>query len=265
MKKWMAVALAGLLAAGCDDGTGISGARVAVDFSTTPTTAASIMGFGTPIAASIDVPGSNGVLTLDTVHVILNEFELERVEDLAGCDSAETDDHDACEEFEVGPALLELPLDGGTTTAVSADVQPGEYGQLEFEIEDLEDDEDDPSEAEAIADLRDDILARFDDWPREASMRLVGTFTPTEGDPISFRAYAEAEIEVELEFDTPFVVTEEDVSRVVTVELDPSSLFKRPDGSVLNLAEYDYPSSGRVLAFEFEMENGFEGVDHDDD
>ena len=96
-------------------------------------------------------------------------------------------------------------------------------------------------------------------------MRLVGTFTPTDGDPVPFRVYVEAEIEVELEFDTPFVVTADDVSRTITVELDPNDWFLLGNGSVVNLAQYDYPTTGMVPEFEVEIENGFKSVEHDDE
>ncbi|MGK7313169.1 MAG: hypothetical protein ACN0LA_13095 [Candidatus Longimicrobiales bacterium M2_2A_002] len=266
MRKWIAVALVGLVATACDESTGLGGStQVSVDFATRATTSASVLGFG-QVARSMDVNGSNGVLTLDTVHVIVNEFELERVEDLAGCDSTSAgEDDDFCEEFETGPSLLNLPLEGGTSTAVMADIPEGEYDEIEFEIEDLEDDEDDPVEAAEIEDLRTEILAQFPDWPRKGSVRVVGTFTPTGGDPVPFTVYAEAEIEVELEFASPFVVTADDVSRTITVEFSPSDWFLRDDGSVLDLSQYDYDTTGMVPEFDVEIEDGFEGAEHDDD
>lgn len=265
MRKWIAVALVGLVAVACDESTGLgSGAQVSVEFATQASTTSSLLGFG-QVARSVDVEGSNGVLTLDTVHVILNEFELERVEDLTGCDSTSaSDDDDFCEEFEADPTLLSLPLEGGTSTAVTAEIPEGEYDELEFEIEDLEDDEDDPVEAAAIEELRTEILAQFDDWPREASIRLVGTFTPTGGDPVPFKVYVAAEIEVELEFDTPFIVTADDVTRTITVGLSPSDWFLTGTGSVLDLSQYDYDSTGMVPELEVEIENGFKSVEHDD-
>lgn len=284
MKKLMTVVLAAVLVAACDEGTGPNGTRVAIEFATAASSS-SILGFGA-VAASIDVEGSNGVLILDTMHVIVNEFELERVGASAGCDDDEAglefaadddgmdedepedddlEDDDDCEEFETGPSLQSLPLDGGTTTVVSADVTEGEYGFVEFEIEDLEDDEDDLVEAGWIDELRAMINEEFDTWPEQASMRVVGTFTPTDGDPVSFVTFVEAEIEVELAFDSPFVVTAEDVNRTVTVEWSPADLLLRGDGTVLNLADYDYESTGMVPELELEVENGFKHVEHDDD
>ena len=263
MRKMLAAALVALVAVACDEGTGINGgAQVSVDFATR-SGSTSMLGFGGALQ-SVDVQGSNGTLTLDTAHVILNEFELEYVEDLADCDSATAGD-DVCEEFEAGPSLLSLPLEGGgTTTAVTVEIPVGEYSELEFEIEDLEDDEEDPIEAQQIEELRQEILAQFDDWPRKASMRLIGTFTPTDGDPVPFKVYVEAEIEVELAFQTPFVITEDDVARTITVDLVPSDWFLLGDGTVIDLSQYDFASTGMVPEFEAEISNGFKSVEHDD-
>lgn len=271
MRKLAVLALAAMAATACDEGTGLNGTRVGVELAL-PTQSASVassvsssaVGFEGATAASIDISGSNGVLTLDTVHVILAEFELEHMDnDGEDCDSVSVGT--SCEEFEAPPSLVRLPLDGGTMTAVSAEVQPGQYGQIEFEIEDLDDDEDDPVEQQQIHELRDAILAEFDDWPRQASMRIVGSFTPDGAiDAIPFVVYVEAEIEVELDFQSPFVVTEEDVTRTVTVELDPADWVRLGNGTVINLADYDYASTGLVPELEAEIENGFHSVEHDD-
>ena len=274
MKKLMVgvIALAAVTATACEEGTGtgLNSTRVAIEFATPVSMSASMLGFGGSVARSVDVDGSNGVLTLDTIHVIVNEFEMERVEGMA-CDSTamggddDDGDDDGCEEFEAPPTLMQLPLDGGATTAVTADVPEGEYDELEFEVEDLEDDEDDVGEAVRIDSLRSAIIDEFGEWPHEASMRVVGSFTPTEGEAIPFVVYVEAEIEVELEFDAPFVVTPEDVSRTVTVELSPRDWFTRGDGSVIDLSQYDYATTGQVPEFEVEIEDGFKSVEHDDD
>ena len=262
MTRWAVLALAVLFGAACDAGTGLNGPTVAVQFGT-PTGTTSYSVLGGALVSSIDVQGSNGTLTLDTVHVILNEFELEQVERVDDCDASGTGN--PCREFEAPPSLLNLPLEGGSATAVSADIPEGEYDELEFEIEDLEDDEEDPVKAQQIEELRNAILDEFGVWPREASMRVVGSFTPTDGEAIPFVVYLEAEVEVELEFATPFVVTEDDVSRTITVELLPADWFLLGDGSVMDLSEHDYESTGSVPEFEVEIENGFKSVEHDDE
>lgn len=277
MRRIVGVLVLAAAVAACDDGTGLNGeAAVSVDFvSQGATTSGSLLGSPAALtAAAIALDGTNGVLTLETAHVVLNEFELERADDLAGCDddsssdddgSDDGSDDDSCSEIEQGPLFLELPLESGERTSVSGQVPAGVYDEIEFEIEDLEDDADEPGEAERIAALLAEIRGQFPEWPREASMRVAGTFTPEGGEAEPFVAYFEAEIEIEMEFDTPFEVTESDVSRTITVELDPRDWFVRSDGTVMDLTEWDYASTGRVLEFEVEIENGFKTVEHDDD
>lgn len=272
MRLRVLVAAVAALAVGCGDATGPGvGSQVALQFGTSPGTAASPaltpLGLAGAGALSIALPGSNGTLQLDTIHVVVSEFELERADGFEGCDDVDSDmdsdGNDDCEEFDAGPLFLGLDLESGPTTVATALVPPGTYDEIEFEIEDLEDDDDD--DGARIREIREAIQSQFPDWPREASMRVVGSFTPMGGEPQPFVAYFEAEVEIELEFETPFVVTDDEASRTITVELDPGAWFARSDGSVWNLALYDYESTGQVVEFEFEMEQGFGGVDHDDD
>lgn len=265
MRRLPILLLAAATLSACDNGTGVEeGATVSVRFQSATATAAApagAMAMFTPQAMTLT--GSNGVLVLDRVDVILNEFELERVEDLVGCDD-DVDD-DGCEKFEAAPSFLNLPLEGGAATAVTGEVPVGQYSELEFEIEDLEDDEENPEEAAQIEALFASVRAQFADWPREASMRVAGTFTPEGGEAMPFVVYFQAEIEVELEFATPFVVTEDDLSRSISVELQPADWFLNTDGTVMNLAEFDFATTNTVKEFEVEIENGFKQVEHDDE
>lgn len=284
MATILVAAAAATAVAACDGGTGLNdGAVVEVAFETRTTSAGGelgLLGFGGGlIAGSIEVSGTNGVLSIDTVHVIMAEFELEREDDMGACDDDgvaddsdsddDGDDDRLCPDFDAPPSFLSLPLGDGPTTVVTAQIPAGVYEELEFEIEDLEDDEDDGEEARQIAELLEEIRGQFPNWPREASMRVAGTFTPAEGETAGeaqrFVVYMEAEIEVELEFDTPFVVTETDVGRTITVELDPADWFRLGGGTVINLAAHDYETTGSLLEFEVEIENGFKSVEHDDD
>lgn len=282
MATILVAASAATAVAACDGGTGLNdSAVVEVAFETRTSGAGGEMGLlgfgGGQIAGSIEVSGSNGVLSIDTVHVIMAEFELEREDDAGACDddgidddsdSDGDDDDRLCPDFDAPPSFLSLPLGDGPRTVVSAQIPAGVYDELEFEIEDLDDDEDDEEEARQIAELREEIRGQFPNWPREASMRVAGTFTPVDGETAGeaqrFVVYLEAEIEVELEFDTPFVVTETDVSRTITVELDPADWFRLGNGTVINLAAHDYETTGSLLEFEVEIENGFKSVEHDD-
>ena len=123
MKKplWMALALLVLTACdimGPDDG------RVEIRFRGPGAPAnAQIIGTQAGPALAQTITGSNGTLTLESLHLVVGEFELEGSDDACREDKVERDDDDDegedddedredCGEFEAAPFLLSLPLDG---------------------------------------------------------------------------------------------------------------------------------------------------------
>jgi hypothetical protein len=249
--------------AGCDSTTGPDDGqpRVSIAFQTTFGVASAVApgDLGrvarNTLSRSLTLVGSNGTLTLDEGWVIVADFELE-LEDDDSCDDAFEDD--SCEEFEAPPQFIQLPLDGGSAPTVSQLVPRGVYDELEFEIEDLELDEDDEDAGE-IQVLFDAIRAQFPDWPEEASMLLTGSFTPTGGSAVPFRVFFEAEIEIEIEFQPPLDLTD-GTDATVDVVVDPAAWFTLPDGTVMDLSQF----GGQVVEFESEMENGFSEFEFDD-
>ena len=123
------LALPALLAlSACGDGpTGPDGpTSVALSLSV-PQPAAAASGFAA--FALVQSDGAN-TLVLDRVAIVLRELELERQGD--ECDAMGSADQ--CEKFEVGPRLLELPLDGGLFAVGNVAVPPGSYDEVEFDI-----------------------------------------------------------------------------------------------------------------------------------
>jgi hypothetical protein len=214
--------------------------------------------------------GTNGTLTIDEIRLIVAEVELDGDDD--HCEDSDSDDDssgssgfdDDCAEFEAPPRFLDLPLDGQPVEAFVGLVPPGVYDELEFEIEDLEDDADDEWAAE-IAALEDAIRDEFPDWPRKATALVVGSFTGSGGSSTDFRVYLEAEIEIERDLAPPLVVGDDGSTGLdLTVDVRPDIWFSNPDGSVIDLSIYDYDQTGAVLEFELEMEDGFTEIEIDD-
>lgn len=226
------------------------GGRVSVVFATAAAGADAAQAGG---SGSLAIEGTNGTLILDEVRMIVAEFELKRNDD-DDCPSGGS--HESCEKFNAGPSFINLSLESGSVTAVGQVVPGGVYEELEFEVENLDDNEENPVEAQQIRELRARILSEFPDWPRKASLLVAGTFTPRGGSPASFRTYIDAEIEIELDFNPPLVV-EDGASRDVTVEVDPALWFRRSDGRVLDLSSLDFNRTGKLLEFELEVERGF--------
>ena len=199
----------------------------------------------------LTLTGSNGTLRIDDLRMVVAEFELKGDDDVNTCGQA-AGAADDCEDFNAGPLFIDLPLTGGSVPVGSGDVPPGTYEEVEFEVEDLDDDEENAAERARIEQLWQQIRAQFPDWPRDASLLVVGAFTPTGGAPQSFRAFIEAEIEIETDLN-PRLVVGQGESRSVDVLLDPATLFRSGAG-VLNLAQ----ASGRQ-ELEIRIENGFHG------
>ena len=211
-----------------------------------------------PAAAGLEIMGSNGVLTITDVRLILAEFELEAIS--GSCASG---DESECHEFEAPPSFLQLPLEGDVVTVATTDVPPGSYDELEFEVEDLEDDEADDDFAAAEA-LRGLIRVEFPEWPDKASMLVVGTFLPDGGDPIPFRVFVDAEIEIEIDLMPILVISSDgEASRTITVDVQPDIWFRLPTGGVLDLSQFDWDTTGELLEFEFEFEDGFAEIEFD--
>lgn len=243
------IALAAALAACSDSPTGGGGgdARLQLRFGVQGGQAlASRASFQTSGTDQLVIAGGNGTLRIDDIRLVVAEFELDGDDDVNPCAG------DDCEDFDAGPLFVDLPLTGGPVSVGSGDVPPGVYDEVEFEVEDLDDDEEDAAERQRIEALRGQILAQFADWPRDASMLVVGSFTPTGGAARPFRVFVEAEIEIELDLSPPLTVGE-GAAGSLDVTLDPAILFKNGN-DVLDLSS----ASGRT-EIEIELENGFRG------
>lgn len=257
-----ALALAAFILTACDgDATGpdagATGVPVAIRFETgVPAGARTSLNGG---SASLTIDGTNGSLRLDDVRLVVAEFELKRQDDDL-CDGLSGSDEDGCEKFEAGPFFVDVPLEGGSTLVVSRSVPADTYRRFDFEVEDLDDDEGDPSEAARIREVLEEIRSEIPEWPRDASMLAVGEFLPSDGGAARpFRVFFEAEIEVERRFEPPIVVAGDDAQRTISVSLEPALWFGREDGTVLDLSAFD----GTLVEFEVEIEHGFQSIEFD--
>lgn len=182
-------------------------------------------------SASFDLVFEDGTseLVVTRVAVVLREIELE-LEDDEGCDdgsgssgsgsSGSGGSSDDCEEFSVGPVLLEVPVDGTVDQVLSIDdVRPGIYDEVEFEIHKPDDD--------TAADL-----AFIDQHPefRRTSVRVEGTF---DGTPFVYLSDLNEEREVRL---SPPLDLRDGGGTTVTLTLDVAAWFRDPGGRLVDPA-----------------------------
>jgi hypothetical protein len=188
------------------------------------------------------------VLVLDTVKLVLRDIKFKRVnedqcdgEDESGDDSATPtlvrpaslhddggendgdDGHsDACESFNAGPYLLDVPLGTGVEKAFSVVVDTGTFDQVRFKIHKPEDDSGDPKDIAFLADHPD---------YNQVSIRVVGSFN---GTPFVFTSDLDAE--QRLAFATPLVVAESMQNVDVTINVDVSNWFSNGAGGLVDPA-----------------------------
>ena len=267
MKKFVLPLMAAAFLGGCADGAGpessTSTSSVSIKFGVGGSTAnPSMASFSVAGGAADDVPGhivgSNGdQLMITEIWVIVEEFELKPVEH--HCDDG-LGGEVHCPKFEERFFFISVPLNGNFTTVTTDEIPFGNYDELEIEVDNVHVHDDDSDEdAALIRELFDVIIpaAGFMDWPEDASMVVIGTFTPAVGDSEDFRTFFEAEIEIEVEFDDdePLVVDGSDSAILVTLMLD--RWFESGDG-LLNLADSKFQDLDELVEFELEIEDGFE-------
>lgn len=257
-RMFVCLSLVSALVIACGDATGpAETGNVTVKFAVTSALSTAPSGLA---AAPADLPldGDNGSLSIQEIWLVVDEFKLERVD--GACDEvaeSEESEDDECEEFELGPFFVSVPLEGDGLGEVSADVKAGTYEALKFETKA-------PDSEDAV--LEDIAAEGFDNWPVAASMVVIGTFTPPGEDAeISFTAYFDAEVKVEEEFpdDDPLVV-EEGGDLSVKVFVNPAIWFTNDDGTVVDLSMYDHVEPGDVFQFEAKFADGFVKIELDD-
>jgi hypothetical protein len=251
----------------CDGSTGPGGGgKVAIKFGAGSSSAVrgNLIASSAPAASSdLTVTGTNGTIDIQDIRFIVEEIKLKSTEGTGGCAEDENDDRgddnvlvraddrhggdaehenendDDC-EFEGGPFIVDLPLDGNTTIATE-NVPAGTYDHVSFKVDDLEGGDDDENDDRANSpNLLNQIRTVYPDFPSRASMVVKGTQNGT-----PFTVYFRSKMRINQVIDPPLTVPG---TQVLTVKLDPSMWFKNGN-QVLNLAALN----GRLV----DIGNGF--------
>jgi hypothetical protein len=200
--------------------------------------------------ASADEPlvlvGEDGTLSISDVRFILDSFSLAVSHE--GCEES------GCAPIEAGPVFVDVPLDLESLELFVAEVPLGSYSSLEFAIAGLG-----PEDASLATEIRN----QFPNWPDEASVAVMGSFAPVDASPVRpFTIYIGADVDVSLQVNPPFELTEEHVEKALTLGVDVLSWLPTEVPHNIDISGYDYDTTGEVIPFAFELDKAFT-VSHD--
>ena len=198
------------------DSTGPSAAgSVSLSFSATGASTSSTSASGGTLSGTL--VGGTDVLVINKAQLVLAELELQR----AGgtCPSAGTSSSsDSCEELELPPTMIDLPVSGNVVGALSVPVPAGSYSALEAKIT-----LPDTGRRGGAA-----LIAAHPEL-RGASVRVEGTFN---GKAFVYTGTTRAQIESR--FDPPLVAGASGIN--VTVSVDLTNWFKTSSGALIDPA-----------------------------
>ncbi|WP_179862087.1 hypothetical protein [Longibacter salinarum] len=184
------------------------------------------------------------------VEMILEEVEFERAGATDACrfDDDDSESDDDCEEVERGPFVVDLPLGGASPfTAFSASLPVGQWSEVEFEVEPLDDD---------------DALANSTNVPEDESIYVEGIWRPAGGAEAPFTWTSDVDSEQEVDFDPPIEVTS-DQSVNITFRVGIDGWFRGPNGSLIDPRTVDDDDDLEDL-IEENIEASIEGFRDDD-
>ncbi len=242
----VAALLAALVA--CNDDGGVTGPVGSVGAGSV-TLSVALTGAGPSASASLHAQGLEltdgaNTLVIESAELVVREIEFERIE-TPGCDSDFGDDD--CEEYEVGPFLISLPLDGGVTREITAQVDTGTYDEIEFDIHKPEDD--------TSADL--DFINQNPNFA-DISIRVTGTYNGQ-----NFLYTTDLNEDQEIHLSDPLVVQPQPSPVNVTLTIDLSSWFRASGGLLIDPRTANKGEPNEQLV-EDNIEASIEGFRDDD-
>jgi hypothetical protein len=249
----LTMGLVAVAAAGCGDGTG-PGTQpiVSLSFSTrlpaggmSPAAAPHASRSWNLSAANDTITDGANTLVITSAQIVLREIELERQE-VADCDVEP--EPAGCEDFEIGPVLVNLPLGAGAAEQVAVEVSPGTYTEVEFEIHKVSDGPADAAFRAAHPEFAD------------KSIRVQGTFN---GAPFTFES--DLDVEQELDLVPPLVIADSVTSTNLTVRVGLANWFRGPDGKLVNPATANKGGANESIVKENIKQSVEAFEDHDED
>ena len=199
------------------DSTGPSAAgSVSLSFSATGASTSSTSASGGTLSGAL--VGGTDVLVINKAQLVLAELELQRAGGTCTSAGTSSSSSDSCEELELAPTMIDLPVSGNVVAALSVPVPAGSYSALEAKI--------------TLADTGRrggaTLIAAHPEL-RGASVRVEGTFN---GKAFVYTGTTRAQIESR--FDPPLVADGSGIN--VTVSVDLTNWFKTSSGALIDPA-----------------------------
>lgn len=215
MLRYRALGLLPVLAAGivgCEaTNTGRKG--VSISFSTKSPAAAVVSGEeGT--GYNITMTNGGNTLVITRAQLVLRELEL-KASSSTSCATGTASD--ACEEIELGPMLVDLPVTDVVLSPITAQVPAGEYREIEFDIR------------RPGTDPADQAFVAANPNFNNVSIRVEGTYN---GTPFVFTSQLDQEVQID--FNPPVVITEGNNNATIAVNI--RSWFTNANGSLISPA-----------------------------
>ena len=243
----LAIAAGALLSAACDSTGPQTPRSLTLSVMTKRAAPASAR---TGLSADVAVGAGPNSLNITKVDFVLAHTELSQA---ATC-SIPPANNDNCDELEIDPLLIDLPLDGSPPKKVlDALVPPGTYTGLQAELDAVHADE---GETGAAA-----FLAAHPDWAG-LSVQVTGDFTDASSTPHHFTFTSGVDAEIQISFAAP--VTVDATTLNLTLTVDVSKWFTDAAGAAIdptNPANADAINANIKNSFEAFQDNNEDGVD----
>lgn len=196
---------------GCDS-TGTGRQPVQISFSTKAPAAAVASASDAQFAITV-AEGAN-TLVITKAELVLRELEL-KLSTTSACATGTVED--SCEEIELGPMKIDLPVTDVVMSPISTQVPAGTYREIEFDIR------------RPGTDPADVTFVQANPQFNNVSIRVEGTFNGQ-----AFVFTSQLDQEVQIDFNPPVEIT--DGNNNVTIAVDLRSWFRNSQGVLINPA-----------------------------
>lgn len=216
IRPWIA-SLTIATAAACGDTTGTQLAgNVAVSVATQSPRVSSPAAVSRAMALDDTITSGADTIIVTRAQIVLREIELKRVE-VPNCESNQGPGN--CEEVELGPVLVDLPLQSGAERQFEVTIPIGTYSEIELDVHKPDD-----------GDPQDRMFIQQHPEFMDISIRVEGTFNG-----VAFVFRSDLDVQQELTLVPPLTVDATTVTNV-TVFVDLDAWFRSGDGTVVDPA-----------------------------